>query len=876
MSISDISKSRLEETNTITPIIIHNPPGSYSLGYRVGTHSLFKTSMYYDLVSKDIFSQISNQDDDLRISLIDCWAMVSDVLTFYQERIANEGFLRTSKERLSVLELSKSIGRKLDPGSAATTFLAFTLDEVPGKTTKAIIGPQIKVQSIPGQDELPQMFETVEKLNASSEWNSVRPKLYEKQNVSGKSKVFLEGTNTGLRLGDNILIVISDTKSKKVVDKVLQKVIELKVDLTSQTTTVLFDSKLPEYAESRGNTNYDFSFFSFQNQVGLFGHNADHTLLDKNWEYLLEIQKIVEYLKKIPKLAEDTKSIQKFPNMIQKRQPIAEKVLDIFERANVEFSKDSDLSTYLPNYYSVKDFAIKKNKERCLLYLDNAYSEVIPDSWIILKNQTRYDAYKVNETNRISLNDFGLNYKVNVLDLDSSSNLDLYKLPETTAYVGSKKLTLASSPVNIPVNDSNRLIYLEKKIDGLKEKQSIAITGKLEDDPKTTKSEVSEIISIQNDLSGKYTILELDKIDNSYKRDTVFFNFNVLVATHGETKTEILGSGNPSQTRQKFVLKGKPVTYVSSGINESGSTLEVRVNDELWKESENFLSLKPNDKSYITQIGDDGSVSLIFGDGIHGMRPPTGQENIHVKYRLGMGKAGLVNPNQLSLVLNRPLGVRSVTNPVSARNASDPESLDDAKKNAPIKLLTMNRIVSLDDFKSYADSYNGVGKSLALWGWNGFSKIVHLVVSDNQGLNADSLLRKNLEEEINSIKDPMIQFTLCRFNKKTFNIDVKILVDSNHQFEKIKKKIVEELSQKFSFEAREFGQNVTNAEVMSVIQRIPGVIAVDVDKLYITDENQRLNEILYSTLQKSSRTKEPVVDLLTINDDGITIKEISQ
>lgn len=36
--------------------------------------------------------------DDLIVALLRAWATVADVLSFYQERIANEGFLRTAVE----------------------------------------------------------------------------------------------------------------------------------------------------------------------------------------------------------------------------------------------------------------------------------------------------------------------------------------------------------------------------------------------------------------------------------------------------------------------------------------------------------------------------------------------------------------------------------------------------------------------------------------------------------------------------------------------------------------------------------------------------------------------------------------------------------
>jgi hypothetical protein len=41
---------------------------------------------------------------DPAMALLDAWATVADVLAFYQERIANEGYLRTATERRSILE----------------------------------------------------------------------------------------------------------------------------------------------------------------------------------------------------------------------------------------------------------------------------------------------------------------------------------------------------------------------------------------------------------------------------------------------------------------------------------------------------------------------------------------------------------------------------------------------------------------------------------------------------------------------------------------------------------------------------------------------------------------------------------------------------
>src|SRR5260370_37310367 len=58
--------------------------------------------------------QLTTRDpSDPSIALLDAFAVVADVLTFYQERIANEGYLPTAIERRSIQELGNLIGYRL-------------------------------------------------------------------------------------------------------------------------------------------------------------------------------------------------------------------------------------------------------------------------------------------------------------------------------------------------------------------------------------------------------------------------------------------------------------------------------------------------------------------------------------------------------------------------------------------------------------------------------------------------------------------------------------------------------------------------------------------------------------------------------------------
>ena len=49
-----------------------------------------------------------------------------------------------------------------------------------------------------------------------------------------------------------------------------------------------------------------------------------------------------------------------------------------------------------------------------------------------------------------------------------------------------------------------------------------------------------------------------------YVRKTVTINANVAPATHGDTVTEVLGSGDAARPNQAFVLKKPPLTYTPS------------------------------------------------------------------------------------------------------------------------------------------------------------------------------------------------------------------------------------------------------------------------------------------------------------------------
>lgn len=196
-----------------TPQSVVNPPGMSGLHRRAGNWDSFRQSMIARLAAGENFPALAGlrtrESSDPSIALLDATAVVGDVLTFYNERLANEGYLRTATERRSLTELGKLVGYRPRPGVAASAWLAFTLEA--GYAIKVPAGT--RVQSVPTKPEdKAQTFETTTPLAARAELNAMRPRMSIPQeispaNVLNVETVWLQGTGLNLKAGDLLLFV---------------------------------------------------------------------------------------------------------------------------------------------------------------------------------------------------------------------------------------------------------------------------------------------------------------------------------------------------------------------------------------------------------------------------------------------------------------------------------------------------------------------------------------------------------------------------------------------------------------------------------------------------------------------------------------------
>jgi hypothetical protein len=202
--------------------VITNPPGRSALDYRLATWPEFLAAMASRLRTASFAGgaadgQLSPLDrlsgsphDNWVFALLQSWAMAGDVLTFYTERIANEGFLRTAQEERSVRELVRLLDEAPQPGIASATAVSFTVAALKGMVKGLSLPSRTRLQNVPAQGQLPQTFETVETTDLRAEWNALVPRVavspVEQVLLGSSREILLQGTATGLKSGDSLLL----------------------------------------------------------------------------------------------------------------------------------------------------------------------------------------------------------------------------------------------------------------------------------------------------------------------------------------------------------------------------------------------------------------------------------------------------------------------------------------------------------------------------------------------------------------------------------------------------------------------------------------------------------------------------------------------
>lgn len=1115
--MSDDTCGCCEGTEKLTPMATANRPGLDALPYRVGTHAAFlatmkarlstmalevpsaqagsgnATSMQTDIIYP-LRGLTTREGNDPAIALLDSWATVADVLTFYQERIANEGYLRTATERRSVLELARLVGYVPRPGVAASVFLAYTIEPTHAEPVEIALGA--RAQSIPGPGELPQSFETSEKIEARAAWNTLKPRLTRPQtagtiqnldDAAQGPRVYLKGMATNLKPNDPVLVDFGGTLPEFYrVQEVLpdaasnRTLIRLRQDPTAARQQAAADLA-PERLEGEVRRTYVETVAAIVDRyLDLVSFDVDpaRDMAQRVVNLLQELKEALQAdpsprdlttllrAKTLPNLREDQElarqggyrllepwvtglveeleetlatatdglaaaaalefapspaqaldfaipvpifpSIGRLtlapsmppPNKQQLRrnldttfQGAADTGLQILAAFQPELRRE--LASAVTNTKVTRDSAIKVYalrvtasvfghnallEPRCEpdvvtqgdasspnpragnltkpatwlewrpaddddgknLFLDTEYSRISPGSFAAIQTgggpPTVFTVFSVQTLSRFAYGIAGKSTKLVTQEawwypkgkpqanppVSALTNID--PIRKTLVYAQSEELPLAEEPITGDVCDGDHIkIELDDFYADLESGRWLIVAGERTDitapDPdkpgeftvvrgiKAAElvmiSEVVQTVQKTTPASGAYgyadygpaeiplpgdrthTFLRLaSALKYCYRRDAVTIYGNVVKATHGETRTEVLGSGDGSKAFQSFTLRQPPLTYLAAVIPAgAASTLKLAVNDIEWHEADALAGLQPIDRRYIIRIDDDGKTTATFGNGKEGARIPTGTENVKAVYRNGIGQPGNVQAGQISLLATRPLGVKGVINPLRASGGADRESRDQVRRNAPLAVMALDRLVSVQDYADFTRIFAGIQKASAKRLTDCRRELIHLTIAgaDDIPIDRNSDLYRNLNAALRRFGDPDQPLQIDTRELTLLVISAKVRILPDYQWEPVVTQLCIELLDTFSFARRDLGQDVLLSQVITTMQKVEGVAFVDVDTLTgITEKVQdsvtktwrpRTPDEVGESIQKALESVDPeerlVVDEAWIDKDGV-------
>jgi len=493
------------------------------------------------------------------------------------------------------------------------------------------------------------------------------------------------------------------------------------------------------------------------------------------------------------------------------------------------------------------------------LFLDNAYDGVLPGSYALIETRDGGTVERlvipIKSVQIRPRTAYGLSAKTTQLTFDKDwrdpQSNDMELIRRSLVYTQSEPLKLAEQPIEQDIgfrdpdpDATGKRIELGELYPGLEAGRWMVVSGERNDILGTSGVIANELVMLSSveqgfddTLPGDKTLSTLvfaNSLAYAYKRDTVKIYGNVVKATHGETRKEVLGSGDGAKALQTFMLKQPPLTYVPA-VNPAGvdSTLKVYVNDVQWRETDTLAGLASTERKFITKTDDDGKDTIIFGNGRDGARLPTGIENIKAEYRNGIGKPGNVKAGQISLLTSRPLGVKEVINPLPANGGADKESRDQARNNAPLAVKALDRLVSVQDYEDFTRIFAGIGKAGAAELSDGRRQFVHVTIAgvDDISIDKNADLYRNLRQALLDLGDPLQSIRLEVRELMLIVLEARIRILPDYLWEPVVTQVRAALLDAFSFERRELGQDVLLSEVLSIMQAVRGVAYVDVDVL---------------------------------------------
>ena len=172
----------------------------------------------------------------------------------------------------------------------------------------------------------------------------------------------------------------------------------------------------------------------------------------------------------------------------------------------------------------------------------------------------------------------------------------------------------------------------------------------------------------------------------------------------------------PEIILQQLLPAARPWTYVSSLLGSPATDTDFTVDPVAWR------AVARSDTGRPTQYDIDGDAgsTIRFGDDVFGASP-TDQDLFAITYRTGLGAAGNVAADSITMIA--PAAAATLTaarNPFAVTNGQDAESAEHVRRMAPQAFRAVQyRAVRAEDYEAAAETLPWVQKAGTSFRWTG-------------------------------------------------------------------------------------------------------------------------------------------------------------
>ncbi|MBV9211244.1 MAG: baseplate J/gp47 family protein [Acidobacteria bacterium] len=877
-----------------------NRAGLSHINYRIGTYGSIREFLLHNLNKTESLQSWTHRGaDDPGIALLEGAAILGDILTFYQELYANEAYLSTAQWRDSISELVRLVGYRLSPGIGGNATFAFEV-----KGTKAVTVPAgfpLKAQL---EDHAkPSEFETTAELQAYpwlSRFNLYRP-FQTTQIAPATTEFYITSPNqllspVALKQGDRLLMGDVETSSGGLPTKLSHA--EIVIVDSVRTLHGMSLVKIKGALQRTTNSN-SVAAFRLGRSFHHFGFNGPQkivktpnppsststTTYDTSGVHTTVTTQIDESNVSFYRSLTGSTANTVAPPPFQYSMPsgpfgwgwgLGSALQDALDKLAEAFASLSQTVRIVQPSLDKKEFPIDAEVQD----LPTGVPFIIQGTFSKAEDAVNTSEFtlvrKIGKVKSVSATWGQLTAMTSVVTLDSALDTSVgdYGYADIRAIsmheVSSPALTLTAMPLETNAAKGSTLNFYgtDAEVKTLSQRQIML-------DYPETEAQVLTVTGVPNAATAAPLAKQLQLITLSQEvsyasfpadaTPTVTVYGNLASATEGKTQPEVaLGNGDTTQVFQTFKVPKAPLTYLISAANTPPETpeLEVYVNGRLWRRVSTLFGHKEDEEIYIVREDADGNSWVQFGDGKTGARLPTGIKNVSAVYRTGTGAFGDLQEDTKVQAGAKLTGLDKVQMPDVASGGGDAEAGDNARRAAPGKIQSLDRLVSLQDYETEASAIPGVARAAAAWQLADNLPAVVVTVLMETGR---ALERQAVQDTLNSFnrgrgaqRFPVIA---AQGNRLYVHLAAQVAIDPTYRADLLQPEIekalgvtlgasanLEDQTGLFSLRRRRFGQSEYANSIEGVIQQVAGVVWAKVtgfNKLAVADDPASINLAIF-------------------------------